>query len=159
MRIAISLAAAGALASAAPAALAQPKAPDLKTFAASAEIQALLEKSRKAWKPGPGAVIQPVVSLAPFTATMEYRREPGPFLMHPNDGELNYVVAGKARVTVGGTLIQPKSANSGNTIGTAIEGGSVKVIEQGDWLIVPAGAPHEFSPEGEYAMVTIKAPK
>ncbi len=159
MRIAPALVVSTALAFATlGAARAQAPAPDLKTFASSAEIQALLENARKVYKPGPGAVVQPVVSLAPFKATMEYRRQAGPFLMHPKDGELNYVVAGKAAVTVGGTLVQPKAAGSGNVIGQSIEGGTIKVIQTGDWLIVPAGAPHEFNPDGEYAMVTIKAP-
>ena len=144
------------------AALAQPAPPaaiDGQTFATAAEVQALIEKAKAGLKPGQAMLAQPVVRLAPYGASLEYRVMPSPPVVHVTQAEFVYVVGGSGTMIVGGTLVDPKPGG-GNIGGSAIAGGTTRKLAPGDMLFVPEGTPHWFSAiDGTLIDLTIKMPR
>ena len=81
-----------ALALAVTPALAQ-QAPDMKTYTSSSEVQDLIAKAKE--QPAKPLIIQPILSLAPYRASLEYRAgSPAPAAVHKTDAELMYVIDG-----------------------------------------------------------------
>ena len=77
--MALVLAAALALLAAPAPALAQaPAPPEPKTFTASAEIQALIANARANHKPGTPTMVQRILTLPPYAASLEHRTGVGP---------------------------------------------------------------------------------
>ncbi|MGZ3281004.1 MAG: hypothetical protein ACXU8V_23070, partial [Caulobacteraceae bacterium] len=92
-------------------ALAQaPAAPEMKTFASSADVQALIANARKIHKAEP-TIAQPILSLAPYRASLEYRTATGPAAVHEKEAELFYVIDGSGTLTTGGKLKDEKRQN------------------------------------------------
>jgi mannose-6-phosphate isomerase-like protein (cupin superfamily) len=87
------------------------------------------------------------------TALVNYRVRRGVELahsMHP-DNEINFVVAGSATLTTGGTL--PIDENSKEGIKDGVE----HSVKAGDWVIVPAGTAHFWSKiTGEVTYIQIR---
>jgi mannose-6-phosphate isomerase-like protein (cupin superfamily) len=164
MRVLIGLAAAFALA--APA-LAQPpgQAPEgaavatAKTFASSQEVQRLIAHAREIHKAEP-TLIQPLLSLAPYRANLEYRTATGPAAVHEKEAELFYVIEGSGVLTTGGKLKDEKRQNPTNLQGSGITGGQGRTVAKGDFLIVPEGSPHQYSGiKGELILMSIHVPR
>ena len=132
-------------------AFAQQPAPmaSLKTFASSADVQALIAKAKSEHKDGQAIVAEKILTFAPYTATLEYRASAGPAAVHPKDAEMMYVIEGSATLLTGGTLT-----------GTAIQGGESKTVSKGDFIVVPEGTPHQFTAvDGAVVLMTIKMPR
>ncbi len=132
--------------------LAQGAAPDLKTMASSADIQALIAKA-KAMPPKP-LISQPIVGTGAYRASLEYRSGPAaPAAIHDSEAELMVVVDGAGTLTTGGTLVDGTRSNPTNQAGSAITGGTPNHLSKGDMTIVPAGVPHQIQGDAGSAIV------
>lgn len=152
-------------ASAAPIALSQPRAAQMDaatmvTYASSTDVQALLAKAKAERKEGQVMVAEHILSLAPYTANLEYRPIEGAVAVHEKEAEMVYVIDGGGTLTTGGTVVGEKRTNATNLSGTAIDGGTVRTIAKGDFTIIPEGTPHKFKPaNGLLVMMTFHVPR
>ncbi len=153
------LAAALALPTAAFAQMAPAAAPDMKIYATSAEVQALIAKAKA--MPAKPLIIQPILSLAPYSASLEYRvGEAAPASVHDTNAELMYVLEGSGTLVDGGTLIDAKASN-GNSSGSGVKDGTSHPLAKGDFAMVPQGVAHQLVPAAGQALIlmTFKAPR
>lgn len=134
--------------------------PDMKTYASSAEVKALIAKAATEIKPGQPIIVQPLIHLAPYMANLEYRKSPVPPAVHITDAEFFYVIDGAGTLTTGGDLVDPTKPNANNMSGKAIAGGVRCRVQKGDFVIVPQGTPHWFSEiEGALIMMSLHVPR
>lgn len=154
------LAAAAALALLTAPALAQaPAAPAMKTFTSSAEVQQLIAHARQIHKDEP-TLIQPLLSLQPYRANLEYRTATGPAAVHEKEAELFYVIDGSGTLTTGGKLKDEKRTNPTNLSGSGIDGGQSRAVAKGDFIIVPENTPHQYTGiKGELILMSIHMPR
>jgi mannose-6-phosphate isomerase-like protein (cupin superfamily) len=151
--------------SAVPAALlqapaAQVDASMMNTFSSAADVQTLLAKAKAERKEGQVMVAEHILSLAPYTANLEYRPIDGAVAVHEKEAEMVYVIDGGGTLTTGGTVVGEKRTNAANLSGTAIDGGTVRTIAKGDFAIIPEGTPHQFKPaNGLLVMMTLHVPR
>ena len=158
--------AAAALALMAAPALAQPRqVPEAaavaaaKTYTSSEEVQRLIAHAREVHKAEP-TIIQPILSLAPYRASLEYRTATGPAAVHEKEAELFYVIEGSGTLTTGGKLKDEKRQNPTNLQGSGIDGGMSRAVSKGDFLIVPEGSPHQYSDiKGELILMSLHVPR
>jgi mannose-6-phosphate isomerase-like protein (cupin superfamily) len=135
-------------------------APDIKTFASSADVQALIANARKIHKPGEPTVIQPLLLLAPYRASLEYRTSVGPAAVHEKEAEFFYVIDGSGTLVTGGKLAGEKRQNPTNLGGTGIDGGQAREVAKGDFIVVPENTPHWFSAiKGELVLMSLHVPR
>lgn len=133
---------------------------DMKTYADSAEVKALIAKARAEIKPGQPIIVQPLIRLAPYAANLEYRRAPVPPAAHVTDAEFFYVIEGAGTLTTGGHLTDPTRPNPANISGKAIVGGTERRVAKGDFVIVPQNTPHWFSEiDGPLIMMSLHVPR
>ena len=159
MRKIIFVLAAVVVAAVAVAQIVKPPAPP-KTFASAAEIAALLAKAKSEHKDGQPTVFEPVLSLNPYGANMEYRTGVGPAAVHEKEAELFVVLDGSGVLTTGGKLVKERRSNGENLTGTGIEGGQTQPVAKGDMLIVPENTPHWFSTiNGSLVVVSMHVPR
>jgi mannose-6-phosphate isomerase-like protein (cupin superfamily) len=157
MRSASLLAACAVVAMAAPV---RAQAPDIRTFASSADVQALIANARKIHKPGQPTVSQHILILAPYNANLEYRTAVGPAAVHDTEAEFFYVIEGSGTLVTGGKLIGETRQNAANLGGTGIEGGAAQPVAKGDFIVVPQNTPHWFSAiNGELILMSLHAPR
>jgi mannose-6-phosphate isomerase-like protein (cupin superfamily) len=139
---------------------AQADAAVMKTFTSAAEVQALLAKAKAERKEGQVAVAEHILSLAPYTANLEYRPIDGAVAVHEKEAEMVYVLDGGGTLTTGGKVVGEKRTNDANLSGTAIDGGSVQTFNKGDFAIIPEGTPHQFKPaNGMLVLMTLHVPR
>jgi mannose-6-phosphate isomerase-like protein (cupin superfamily) len=153
-------AAAAALAFLAVPAFAQaPAAPPMNIFASSADVQAMIAHARQIHKAEP-TIIQPILSLAPYRASLEYRTAVGPAAVHETEAELFYVIDGSGTLVTGGKLKDEKRSNPTNLSGTGIDGGQSRAVAKGDFIIVPENTPHQYTDiKGELILMSIHVPR
>ena len=85
-----------------------------------------------------------VFTLAPYNVNVEQRQpRPQGASLHDAQAEFFYVIDGAATLLTGGTLTAPTRTGA-NVAGTGIEGGVRQAFRKGDFLLVPAGVPHQF---------------
>ncbi len=133
-----------------------------KLFASAGDVKALIAKAKAERKPDQPNFSQPIVSLAPYNANLEYRVGGlnAPASTHDKDAELFYVVEGSGTVVTGGTLQNERRTNPDNASGTGIEGGAPRKIAAGDWVLVPEKTPHWFTQiDGTLVMMSVHLPK
>jgi mannose-6-phosphate isomerase-like protein (cupin superfamily) len=139
---------------------AQTDAAMMKIFTSAAEVQALLAKAKGERKEGQVAVAEHILSLAPYTANLEYRPVDGAVAVHEKEAEMVYVIDGGGTLTTGGTVVGEKRTNAANLSGTAIDGGTVQAFNKGDFAIIPEGTPHQFKPaNGLLVLMTLHVPR
>ncbi len=144
---------------AAPALAQAPAAPEMKTFTSSAEVQQLIAHARQIHKAEP-TIVQPILSLAPYRASLEYRTATGPAAVHEKEAELFYVIDGSGTLTTGGKLKDEKRTNPTNLSGAGIDGGQSRTVAKGDFIIVPEGSPHQYTDiKGELILMSIHVPR
>src|SRR3954469_1170664 len=129
---------------------AQPAMPDLKLFAASADVQAALAQAKAALKPGAALSTAPLLSLAPYAAGLEYRPGKAPASVHPTQAEMMIVVQGSGSMVSGGKLV---GAHAAGTSGSGSEGGVSVVFTPGAIALVPENTPHQVIPDAGGALV------
>ena len=126
-------------------AAAQAPADAMKTFISSSDVAALIAKAKSERKANQPIVAQPLLKLAPYTASLEYRGSVGPAAVHEKEAEMFYVIDGSATLVTGGKLTEEKRTNAENLTGSGIEGGTPRPVAKGDFIIVPENTPHWFS--------------
>jgi len=132
----------------------------MKTFCASADVQALIAKAKSERKEGQPIVVERVVQLAPYMANLEYRASVGAAAVHEKEAELMYVVDGSGTITTGGTLVNQTRMNPANLTGTAIDGGTQQKIAKGDFIFIPENTPHWISSiDGTIVLVSLHVPR
>jgi mannose-6-phosphate isomerase-like protein (cupin superfamily) len=138
---------------------AQPAARAMKLFASAADVAALAAKAKSERKEGQALVAQPIVQLAPYNASLEYRAAVANAAVHEKEAELFYVVDGSATMVTGGKLTGQTRTNAENLTGTGIEGGTSRHIAKGDFIMVPENTPHWFSAiDGTVTLMSLHLP-
>jgi quercetin dioxygenase-like cupin family protein len=128
----------------------------MKTFASAADVQALLAKAKGERKEGQVMVAEHILSLAPYTANLEFRPIEGAVAVHEKEAEMVYVIEGGGTLTTGGKVVGEKRTNDANLSGTSIDGGTAQTISKGDFAIIPQGTPHQFKPaNGALVLMTL----
>ena len=133
-----------------------------KLFASAGDVKALIARAKAERKADQPNFSQPIVSLAPYNANLEYRVGGlnAPASTHDKDAELFFVVEGSGTVVTGGTLQNERRTNPDNASGTAIEGGASRKIAAGDWVLVPEKTPHWFTQiDGTLVLMSVHLPK
>jgi mannose-6-phosphate isomerase-like protein (cupin superfamily) len=126
----------------------QAAAPPAKTFMNNKEIMGLIDKAKADRKGDAPLVAEPILSLAPYRAQLEYRPGTSPAAVHEKDAELMVVLEGTGNIVTGGKLVDEKRNNANNLGGSSITGGNSQAVVKGDMLIVPANTPHQVIPTG-----------
>lgn len=65
--------------------------------------------------------------------------------VHAHYDDIFVVTEGKAILTTGGSVVNAKAGNDGETAGRAIRGGQSSTIFKGDIVHIPAGTPHQLT--------------
>jgi mannose-6-phosphate isomerase-like protein (cupin superfamily) len=128
-------------------ALAQQAAPP-NTFMNNKEIMGLIDKAKADRKGDAPLVAEPILTLAPYRAQLEYRPATSPAAVHEKDAELMVVLEGTGNIVTGGKLVDEKRTNANNLGGPSITGGNSPSVVKGDMVIVPANTPHQVIPTG-----------
>jgi mannose-6-phosphate isomerase-like protein (cupin superfamily) len=137
------------------------EAPMMKTFTSSTQIAALIDKARSERKQDQPMVSEPILSLAPYNANLEYRAAAAPAALHERDAEMMFVIEGTGTIITGGKLIDEKRTNAANLSGSSIAGGKAQALSRGDFLIVPENTPHQVLPGGgaPIVLMTLHMPR
>ena len=132
-----------------------------KLFSGAADIPALIAKAKADRKDNAPLVIEPLLSLAPYGVSLEYRPGTSNAAVHEKDAEMMYVVQGSGTVVTGGKLVDEKRTNAANLNGTSITGGASQAVVMGDVLIVPENTPHQVIPGagGPIVLMTVHMPR
>jgi mannose-6-phosphate isomerase-like protein (cupin superfamily) len=139
--------------------VAQQPAPEPKTYSSAADVAALLAKAEAERKDQP-LISERILQLAPYNVNLEYRASVGPAAVHETEAEFFYVIDGSATMMTGGKLVNETRTNASNLTGTAIEGGTSRVVAKGDFIIVPEKTPHWFSTiNGTIVLMTLHIPR
>src|SRR5499427_2453323 len=121
----------------------QAASPPTRTFINNKEIMGLIDKAKADRKGDAPLVAEPILSLAPYRAQLEYRPAKAPAALHEKDAELMVVLEGAGDIVTGGKLADEKRTNANNLSGSSIAGGNSQAVVKGDMLIVPANTPHQ----------------
>ncbi|HEX4274360.1 MAG TPA: cupin domain-containing protein [Bryobacteraceae bacterium] len=137
----------------------RPAPPPEKTYTSAADITAMMAKAKATRKPDQANLIQNILRLNPISANLEYRGAVGPAAVHEKEAELFYVIDGSGTLVTGGKLANEKRTNADNLSGDAIEGGKGQPVAKGDFMLVPEGTPHWFSPvNGTLVLMSVHIP-
>jgi mannose-6-phosphate isomerase-like protein (cupin superfamily) len=123
-------------------AFAQQPTPAPRTFMNNKDIMGLVDKAKADRKGEAPLVAEPILSLAPYRAQLEYRPGISPAALHEKDAELMVVLEGT------GKLVNEKRTNANNLSGSSISDGNTQAVVKGDMIIVPANTPHQVIPKG-----------
>ena len=129
-------------------ALAQQPTPTPSTFMNNKDIMGLVDKAKADRKGDAPLVAEPILSLAPYRAQLEYRPGISPAAVHEKDAELMVVLEGTGDIVTGGKLVNEKRTNANNLSGSSISDGNTQAVVKGDMIIVPANTPHQVIPKG-----------
>lgn len=131
----------------------------MQLFASSADVAALMAKAKTERKEGQALVAQPIVRLAPYNVSLEYRAAVANAAVHEKEAELFYVIDGSATLVTGGKLTKETRTNPENLSGAGIEGGMSRHVAKGDFIMVPEGTPHWFSAiDGTITLMSLHLP-
>jgi len=127
-------------------AVSQSAAPAPAMFMNHQQIMGLVEKAKADRKGDAPLVAEPILSMTPYRAQLEYRPKTAPAALHEKDAELFVVLQGTGDIVTGGKLVEEKRVNANNLSGSSISGGHSQSVAAGDMLIVPANTPHQVIP-------------
>jgi mannose-6-phosphate isomerase-like protein (cupin superfamily) len=132
--------------------------PPTKLFASSAEVQSLVAKAKAEHKTG--NTVELVVNDEGYPFQLEYRTDTTPPSVHPTHAELIEVIEGSCTLVTGGKLVGAKPAAPGAMTqgGTSIEGGTPRKVSKGDYILVPANTPHQYTEVHGLIMMTLHMP-
>ena len=101
-----------------------------------------------------------LIRLTPYAINLEVRSASRAASVHETEAEMFYVIEGAGTLVTGGKLVGETRTNAENLSGTAIEGGVTRRVSKGDWILVPAGEPHQYpAVEGELRLMALHLPK
>src|SRR5215831_9557584 len=124
----------------------QAASPPTRTFMNNKEIMGLIDKAKADRKGDAPLVAEPILSLAPYRAQLEYRPAKAPAALHEKDAELMVVLEGAGDIVTGGKLADEKRTNANNLSGSSIAGGNSQAVVKADMPTVPPTPPHQFIP-------------
>lgn len=125
-------------------ALAQPT--ESRLYSSAADVERLIAEARAEHKPGNNVKI--IARVPGYPIQLEYRTATTPASIHPVQDELIEVIGGGCTLVTGGKL-----ANG------AIEGGMPRKVGKGDYILVPANTPHQYTEiQGELITVASHMP-
>jgi len=132
--------------------------PPTKLFASAADVQALIAKAKAEHKGGNTSKL--VVNDEGYPFQLEHRTDTTPPSIHPKHAELIEIIEGSCTLVTGGKLLGAKPAAPGAMTqgGTAIEGGSKRRVSKGDYIMVPANTPHQYTEVNGLVMMTLHMP-
>jgi len=135
--------------------------PATKTYISAADVTAMMAKAKNERKQDQANFIQSLLSLAPYSANLEYRSAvPQPAAVHETEAEMFYVIDGSGTLVTGGKLTAESRTNPTNLTGTGIEGGNSQNVAKGDFFIVPEKTPHWFSKiNGTLVLMSLHVPR
>jgi mannose-6-phosphate isomerase-like protein (cupin superfamily) len=89
---------------------------------------------------------------------LSVRTETGGAEVHAHYDDIFFVTQGHATLVTGGTVIDPRTGEHGETKGRGILHGRSQTIAKGDIVHIPAGTPHQIilAPGAVYASIVIK---
>ena len=147
-----------ALLCAAGSAFAQTPAPP-KLYASAAEVEQAMARAAARHPGGNANTIEVLATVGSYPVQLEYRTGNTAPSVHTAQAELIYAFEGGCTMIVGGTLVNPRP-NGGNISGTAVTGGSPRKLAKGDYILVPAGAPHWVTDVegGRFVSITLHMP-
>jgi len=129
----------------------------LKMFQTSADVAAIVARVKA--QPAQPLRSTPLFQLPPYAVNIEYRTAVATSAVHETEAELFYVIDGGGTFVVGGELTEPQRTNAQNLTGKAITGGTTQKVSKGDFMLVPAGAPHWFSAiDGTITLMSLHLP-
>ena len=139
-------------------AFAQPAAPPTKLYASSAEVRALVAKAKAEHKAG--NTVELVVNDEGYPFQLEFRTATTPPSIHPTHAELIEIIEGSCTLITGGKLVGAKPAAPGAMTqgGTSIDGGTPRKVAKGDYILVPANTPHQYTEVQGLVMMTLHMP-
>lgn len=132
-----------------------------RLFASAGDVKGLIAKAKAERKADQPNFVQPIVTLAPYNANLEYRVGGlnAPASVHDKDAEMFYVIEGAGTVVTGGTLQNERRGNPDNASGTGIDGGTRRRLGPGDFVMVPEKTAHWFTEiDGTLVMMSIHLP-
>jgi len=87
---------------------------------------------------------KPLVEVANYKVHASHRDGAGKAEVHLRDTDIIHVLRGKATLVTGGTVVEPQSIEPDEIRGSAVQGGDVRHLAEGDVMVVPSGVPHWF---------------
>ena len=140
------------------AAFAQAPAQPMHTYTSADQIKELIAKA-KSERTNQPTIVQNILRVAPYQASLEYRASVGPAAVHEKEAEFFYVIEGAGTLTTGGKLTEEKR-NGSNLTGTGIEGGTEQKVGKGDFIVVPENTPHWFNKiDGVLVLMSLHVPR
>lgn len=129
----------------------------LKMFQTSADVAAIVARVKAL--PAQPLRSSPLFQSPPYAVNIEYRTAVATSAVHETEAELFYVLDGGGTFVIGGQLTEPQRTNPQNLSGKAITGGTSQKVVKGDFMWVPAGAPHWFSAiDGTVTLMSLHLP-
>jgi hypothetical protein len=127
-------------------ALAQTAPPLIKLYSSASDVQALIAQAHAEHKDG--NTVKLIGNLPGYPVQLEFRTSTTPPSIHPVQDELIEVIGGGCTLITGGTLSTGK-----------IEGGTPRKVSKGDYVLVPANTPHQYTEiQGELITVAVHMP-
>lgn len=142
-------------------AFAQERAPAApKLFASAAEVEQATARAKAAHKGDNANTVEVIATVGSYPVQLEYRTGATAPSVHTTQAELIYVTEGGCTFVMGGTLVNPRPGNGTNISGTGVSGGTPYKLAKGDYILVPAGAPHWVSEVqgGRFVSITLHMP-
>ena len=89
---------------------------------------------------------------------ISHREGDGSAELHETQTDIMIVDEGNATLTVGGTMVEPKTVKPHEVRGRAIEGGETEEIGPGDIIHIPSNIPHQLkiAPGTRFTYLVVK---
>lgn len=137
----------------------QPSTQPMHTYTSADQIKELIAKAKSQRTNNQPTIVQNILRVAPYQASLEYRASVGPAAVHEKEAEFFYVIDGSGTLTTGGKLIDAKR-NGSNLTGTGIEGGTQQKVAKGDFIVVPENTPHWYNKiDGVLVLMSLHVPR
>jgi mannose-6-phosphate isomerase-like protein (cupin superfamily) len=134
------------------------QSPDLKSIATSTDVAAIVQRLKS--QPAAPLRSAPLLQLAPYRVSIEYRTGVANAAIHDTEAEFFYVIDGSATFVMGGQLVDAQRSNAENSTGKSVNGGMTRKISKGDFMLVPQGVPHWFSAiDGSVTLMSLHLPR
>ena len=102
-------------------------------FLEGAKVKAAFEKG------------MPLVETSEYKVHASHRDHAGEAEVHDHETDIVYMLSGSVSFVTGGTVVDGRTTAPGETRGSRIDGGTTRMLSEGDVIIVPRGTPHWFA--------------
>lgn len=123
-------------------------------FVSAGELQSFVRATKD------GLAVHPVFSDPASSALIVRRDASGEVERHASMNDIMVARAGTIAVLLGGSVQGGREASAGEWRGGRIVGGTLRTLNPGDMLWIPAGVPHQMilKPGGSFTYLAIKVP-